>query len=122
MKPLFQYLPQFKGKFRLGKLFYRNIVASGKNLIIEGKAGCRYRLPNLKENLAYEIFINGIYEPDTQRLLEKRIPHNGFFLDLGANIGSVSIPFCKGRKDVKCIAVEAVPWIYENLTYNIELH
>lgn len=122
MRPFLQFLPQFKGKFRLGKLLYSNQVANGKNLLVEGKGGCKYRLPNLKENLAYEIFVNGIYEPDTQRFLNMHIPENGFFLDLGANIGSVSIPFCKSRKDVTCIAVEAVPWIFENLTYNVKLN
>lgn len=87
---------------------------------MQGKFGCVYKLPHLNEAVAYDIFVNGIYEQDTHNFLAKRIPHGSAFLDLGANIGSISIPLCRQRPDIRCIGVEAAPWIYEYLQHNVQ--
>jgi FkbM family methyltransferase len=116
----FRTLPDFKGKMRLAKLFFRNRMKNGKEIVVKGRLACKYKLPNLDEFLAQQIFVNGIYEPDTHSFLVQKIPHNGVFLDLGANIGTIAIPLCKARPDIRCIAVEASPWIYEYLKFNVE--
>lgn len=119
MASFLNVLPDFKGKRRLARVLYRSLIESGAEVQTRGKYGCNYTLPNLKENLALDIFINGLYEKETHKILQSRIPTNGVFLDLGANIGSICVPLCKSRKDIQCIAVEAMPWIYEYLSKNI---
>lgn len=119
MLSLLRYFPDFPGKRRIARILYKNLIHSGREVYTTGKYGCTYHLPNLKENLALEVFINGIYEIETHKILNARIPRNGVFLDLGANIGSICIPLAMERKDIKCIAVEAVPWIYDYLCKNI---
>jgi FkbM family methyltransferase len=119
---LLRNLPEFKGKQRLMKYLYSGYVKKAKDIELVGKLGATYILPNLKENVAFEIFINGIYEPDTHEFLVNNIPQNGTILDLGANIGSVAIPLCLKRHDIKCICVEASPWIYDYLLKNIAVN
>jgi FkbM family methyltransferase len=119
---LLRQLPNFKGKRRIAKLFFGEKIKYSKDLVIQGSGGCSYKLPNLLEYLALEIFVNGIYEPETHLFLSHNIPPNGVFLDVGANIGSIAIPLCKARKDIRCVAVEASPYIFQYLQYNLALN
>ncbi len=115
----FRALPEFKGKRRLARFFFRHKLNTARDLRISGRMGCTYLLPNIKENVAFSIFINGIYEEKTFNFLSESIPVNGVFLDLGMNIGSISVPLCKRRKDIKVAGVEASPWVMEYLLKNI---
>lgn len=115
-------LPDFKGKQRLTRFFYKNYINKAADIQVAGSYGCKYILPNLIETISFEIFINGIYERDTHEFLLKRIPPNTVVLDLGANIGSIIIPICKKRNDLKVICVEASPWVFNYLEKNIELN
>lgn len=118
----FRSLPDFKGKQRIARIIYRSRIKNGSDLHITGSFGCKYLLPNLVENISFELFINGIYEKDTYDFLLKRIPLNAVLLDLGANIGSIVIPLCKKREDIRVICVEASPWVFEYLKKNVELN
>jgi FkbM family methyltransferase len=122
IESVFRRLPGFKGKRRIAKLFFVNKIKHGKDILVEVTNGCKYMLPNLSENLALDIFVNGMYEPDTHSFLLSQIPKNGIFLDIGANIGSIAIPLCKTRDDIRCVAVEASPWIFEFLKKNVDLN
>jgi FkbM family methyltransferase len=113
-------LPEFKGKHFLSRIFFKKEITDVTDIWVNGKYNCHYLLPNLKEHVAFEIFINGIHEYDTHNFLLSRLPANGVFLDLGANIGAITIPLCKRRPDVKAIGVEAAPWIFNYLKQNIE--
>ncbi len=117
---LMRKLPEFKGKHFLSGMLFKKERALINDKWIDGKYGCQYFLPNLKEHLAFEIFINGIYEYDTHQFLLNRIPPNGTFLDLGANIGAITVPLCKKRPDITAICVEAAPWIFSYLQENIK--
>jgi FkbM family methyltransferase len=118
MDALFRSLPFFKGRNRLAGLLFRNKLQRSKDILVEGKYGCRYLLPNLIENVSREIFISGIYEKETSELLAERSPRNGVFLDLGANIGAISVPLYKKRKDLRIVGVEAAPWLFPYLQRN----
>lgn len=112
-------IPHFKGKQRVAKYLYRHLVNHAKDVSVKGHLNASYLLPNLKENVAFDIFINGIYEWDTHKFLVDNIAPNGVLLDLGANIGAVTIPLCLKRKDIRCICVEASPWVFKYLEKNI---
>lgn len=115
-------VPDFKGKQRITRLIYGNYLKKASDILVTGSYGCRYILPNLIETISFEIFINGMYEKDTHEFLLKRIPPNAVVLDLGANIGSIIIPICRKRSDVRAICVEASPWVFEYLKKNVELN
>ena len=120
MESIFRKLPLFKGKERLAKSIFKGRLAANKDCWIKGKFGCRYLVPNIIESIGFEIFINGIYEQSTSDFIISRLPLNGVFLDLGANIGAISVPVHSKRKDVKIVCVEAAPWIYDYLKVNLE--
>lgn len=120
IEALFRALPEFRGKLRLGRYVFRNKIRNASDIIVKGKSDCMYKLPNLHEALAFEIFVNGIYEKHTHEFLVKHIPAGSTYLDLGMNIGSVAIPLLKRRTDIRCVGVEAAPWIYEYLLHNVK--
>jgi FkbM family methyltransferase len=121
MDALFMRLPLFKGKQRLAKLLLKKDLANGKkDICVKGRFGCSYLLPNLIENVSLEIFINGIYEKATSDFFVKRLAQGGVFLDLGANIGAISIPLYQQRNDIKIVCVEAAPWLFPYLQKNLD--
>jgi FkbM family methyltransferase len=120
LSSLLQTLPLFRGKRRIGKLIMKlSRVTSRSGLSIRTKSG-KFYLPNLKDMISIDLFMNGYYERGLVNLLIERIPNNGVLLDVGANIGSICIPVSKMRPDVKIIAIEASPWIFDVLKKNIE--
>ncbi|MHA4808316.1 FkbM family methyltransferase [Flavitalea flava] len=119
MDSIFRKLPLFRGKTRLAKFFLNNSLAHKKDVWVKGKYGCEYLLPNLLENISFDIFVNGIYEEATSGFFVNRLPEGGVFLDLGANIGTISIPLRRQRKDVRIVCVEAAPWLFGYLQRNL---
>lgn len=115
-------LPTFRGKYRVMKFLYGQMLKSTQEILLEGKYSCKYFLPNLTENVGLDIFINGIYEEETVNFLNRIIPPNGKFMDIGANIGAISIPLSKRRGDIQVLAVEAAPWIFEYLEKNVSVN
>ena len=122
LSSLLQALPLFRGKRRIGRAIM-NIsgITEKTNFLIETGAG-RFYLPNLKDMISIDLFINGYYEKGLVDMLERNIPADGVFVDVGANIGSISIPLSRMRPDIRIIAVEASPWIFNILKKNIELN
>jgi FkbM family methyltransferase len=116
---IFRKLPLFKGKGRIARIIFKNKMAREKDLVVVGKYGCEYILPNILENIGFDIFINGIYERQTSDYICRNVPLNGVFLDLGANIGAITIPINKRRKDIKLVCVEASPRIFSYLKQNL---
>jgi FkbM family methyltransferase len=119
MDKLFRSLPPFKGKERLARLLLADTIKNKTDVEVTGRHNCTYLLPNIQENVGFDIFINGEYEPEIQELIYRLLPANGCFLDLGANIGSIIVPAAKRRPDIKSVAVEAAPWIFNYLAKNI---
>ena len=122
LRRILKNLPSFKGKRRIAKLMYNAYIRTAENIVVEGAYGARYLLPNLKDNISFDIYVNGIYEKDTIDLLDRLLPAGGYYLDLGANIGAILVPLAKRRPDIKIIAVEAAPWIFHYLKENVALN
>lgn len=120
MYTLFSKLPSFKGKGRLFNLLALNEVKGLRNFDFKGKLDCVYHLPNALESVARGILINGIYEKEIHDILKQLIPKNGVFLDIGANIGAISIPLKKARPDISMVCIEAAPQVYYYLRKNID--
>jgi FkbM family methyltransferase len=120
MDVIYRSLPVFKGKDRLARIIFNKKIKGKNSFWIKGKGGCEYLVPNIIENVGFEIFVNGIYEQGTSDFIIKRLPSNGVFLDLGANIGAITIPVQSRRKDIRIYCVEAAPWVYKFLELNLE--
>lgn len=115
--------PYFKGKHRLSRLLLtEDYRESARDIHIFGHYRCQYILPHIIEYSYWEVFYNGIYEPNTLKYLNTHLPQNGCFIDVGANIGLISIPLAKLRPDVSIYAIEADPHIFSYLNQNIQLN
>jgi FkbM family methyltransferase len=112
-------LPLFRGKERIARVILARSIKRKRDFWIKGKFNCEYLIPNIVESIGFEIFINAIYEQETSAFIVASLPENGVFLDLGANIGAITIPIHVRRKDVKIVCVEAAPWIYKYLKQNL---
>ena len=119
---IFRKLPLFRGKQRVARFLYKKKIGNEKNINFTGHYGCKYIIPNLKENIGLELFINGVYEKETIDRIIKNIPVNGTLLDIGANIGAISIPISKLRTDIHIVAVEASNKVYNYLKENVALN
>lgn len=117
-----QRLPSFRGKRKLCKFFIDvTRISKKKSIRIQTKSGT-FELPNVKEIISFDLFTSGVYENGLVEFLSKAIPKNGVFIDIGANIGAISIPLALERKDIRIIAIEASPWIFNVLQGNVLLN
>ena len=55
-------IKEFRGKKRICRVLLAPFIASAKDIQINGHYGCTYLLPNIQESVAFELFVNGIYE------------------------------------------------------------
>lgn len=117
-----QSLPDFKGKQRLARLLFGKSLAQKRDVVVKGRHGLQYKLPNCVENIGFEIFINGAYERETSDVIIGRLPKGGVFADIGANIGSIALRVAKKRPDTRTLCVEASPLIFSYLKYNLEIN
>lgn len=116
----FQNLPNFKGKWRLAKFLFNKKINAKVEEKFKAKNGLKFYVPNLIENVYFELFFNGTYETEIVNFFIKQIPQNGIFIDVGANIGSISIFLANARPDLTIYAFEAAPEVYKYLEKNIE--
>lgn len=117
MYKLFQKLPYFKGKIRLAKLIF---FKKNKPKTFFLPTGLVFSVPNLIENVSFELFINGVYEEKYLKIIEKNLPSNSIFIDVGANVGAIAVLLAKRRPDVTIYAFEASPRVFHYLKINKE--
>jgi FkbM family methyltransferase len=110
-----QLTPNFRGKLRIAKLLVNNLNNEREFVT---KYGTKYKVPNLIENVSFELFINGSYEREIVNLICESIPENGNFIDVGANIGAICVEVAKLRSDIRIFAFEASPFVYKYLSHN----
>jgi len=111
----FQKLPIFKGKLRLAKVLIFNKEKPRQFTI---NHGLTIAVPNLIENISFELLVNGIYEQYIIDLIIKELPQNGIYVDVGANIGALALIIAKLRPDVRVYAFEPAPIVFKYLELN----
>lgn len=77
---------------------------------------------NINDHIGWNIYLQGYFDVihfAAGVLFSKSIP--GVFVDVGANIGSVSIPLAAKRK-IEVIAIEASPTVASELEANVALN
>jgi FkbM family methyltransferase len=119
---LFHSLPDFKGKRRLMRLFLPDVISNSKDVLLPVNHDMKFKVPNFIETISFEMLVNGIYEKETSDFIVERLPTNGVFFDIGANIGAIALVVCKLRPDIKATCIEASPGVFEYLRFNKELN
>lgn len=119
---LFRAIGKFKGKHRLARLLLGSDIRRLQDFTVTGKYQCTYLIPNIIENVGFDIYVDGMFEEDSVRFIASRISRNGTWIDIGANIGSISIPVCTLRKDTTALCIEASPRVFRYLEHNRQLN
>lgn len=123
---LIRSAPAIRGKVRLGQILFRLLRLPNRDLPIDTRLfpEClpfRLNLRCAHERMAY---LMGQYEEATSRFLAS-IFRGGVFLDIGANIGLIAIPFVartlEGRAGAEAYvyAIEALPSNFRALCGNV---
>lgn len=124
-------LPKIRGKVRFGLYVYKKLNPYQDDFVIEAPL-FRERLKfclNLNCHHERMAYLMGHYENDTTNLLVE-LYAGGTFLDVGSNIGLITLPFAQRTKHhlgfplskPHVYAVEAMPSNYKSLCKNIELN
>jgi FkbM family methyltransferase len=106
------------GKLRLARFALRPFRKL-QSLHVPDRWGNVLCCPSVDEPIAVAIYANGVYEPDTIAAILSRIPRNGVYLDVGANVGAIALPVARQRPDVSVICIEADPCISTILRSNV---
>ena len=118
--PFFQKLPcAFLGKSRLARLF---LERTSEEREIPTQFG-KITVPNLVEPVAWDLAVNGCYEPDLCQFIEQQVKAGQTCLDIGANIGAISLALAKqvGHQG-RVYAFEPSPRIFPYLKKNSLKH
>lgn len=116
---LWKHLPGFKGKKRLLRFLYKKKIDLQKEATFKLKHELIFSVPNLTENISFDLFFEGSYEKSLVSYLSAKMPLNGIFIDVGANIGAISVFLAKLRPDVTIYAFEASPRVFSYLSRNV---
>lgn len=111
-------IPDMRGKLRIARFALWSFRRM-KSVRMPDRFGNMLCCPSLGEPIAVAIFANGVYEPDTIAGILSRIPMNGVYLDVGANIGAIALPVARQRSDIRVICIEADPGMATILRSNI---
>jgi FkbM family methyltransferase len=125
-------LPHFRGKTRACLVLFRALGLEKRHTFVEttltAQVAYRVRL-DLHSWLQRIAFLTGGYEADTVKFLvdlHRSMGGAGYLLDIGANIGLVSVPaalqLAGDRRDVQVVSIEAVPDNAAALRDNVALN
>lgn len=125
---LWRRLPAFRGKVRAAILLRKLLGLENQHIkqVVELQQPVPFKahldLHSWHEFVAY---FDGGYESDTVEFLVKCFDGEGCFLDLGANIGLIALPFAllsetKNAEKTEIYCVEAVTSNYQRLQTNIQ--
>ena len=107
------------GKTRLGRMLLRPFM-SRTPAVLRDDSGNVYVVPSYAETIAQQIFTFGSYERDTVKAICTFLPKGGTFIDIGANIGALSLPVAKALPCVSILCIEADPKLHLLLQQNVD--
>jgi FkbM family methyltransferase len=119
LSTIFRKLPQFKGKLRLASLLLKSNLNKKNPVKFVGKQNIHFTIPNTIDTVGKELFINGIYERETINVIIELLKENSIFVDVGANIGAISLPLAK-KRNIKIHVFEPSRVIFEYLQQNVK--
>ena len=116
LQRLVRSLPGFPGKLRLAKLLLGDLRGPAR---VKDHFGFTYEVPDLREPIGFHLLVNGTYEPKIQDLILRTLKPGAVFIDVGANIGTFTIPAAKRvGSSGRVVAIEAAPEVFSTLKKN----
>lgn len=115
---IYRNLPFFKGKAKLGKVLFKNLINKNNEIEFKAHYNLKYKIPNTLESLGVELILTGTYENNIVKFLKSNIKAGDIYFDIGANIGAMGLPVIKNKINVRYFAFEASPIVFEYLQYN----
>jgi len=120
-KTLGRKLPYFKGKNKIIRILYspdRNLN-SGEKFITDY---FEKKYEGITSNfIDWGVYFCGGLEKGLVNYIKTEISQFSYFLDIGGNSGTISLPFCD-RKDLKIICFEPLEYSYKKLIRNYEIN
>lgn len=113
-------LPQnMRGRWRMARAMLGAHVSS-RDIRLMSRNGNVFLVPSLAEPVAFSLLVDGAYEPDTMAFIESKLPINGAFVDVGANVGLFAIEVAsKLATGGKVLAIEASASVFAYLVENL---
>lgn len=112
-------LPSFRGKENIARRLLTR-EEKGHCTLVRDRYGNDMVVPNLFEPVGFSLGINGSYEPDVIDFLRSLLNRDTDFIDIGANIGALTLALAEHARRV--LAIEASPLVVDYLRRNIELN
>ena len=106
-------------KTRLTRMLLTTL-SDGRGAIVHGSGGLKYWVPSLAEQITVGIVAFGAYELETIAFVIRELPDDGLFVDVGANIGAITLPVAKAKPGARVLAIEASKPIFTALTRNVQ--
>lgn len=89
--------------------------------MLRGKNGLRFLVPSLKETVAFELLINGVYESETLTAAKRYLRSGDYVIDVGANVGAFALPVAAVLgPNGRVFAIEASNRVFAYLQSNIK--
>jgi len=111
-----------RGKTRTAKFILRPLLRTC-DVTLRDRDGCRYVVPSLREPVAFHLFFDGVYERETLQFLFSRMGPGSTFVDVGANIGAMTVPVARRVGATgRVVAIEASPRVFRYLAHNIAVN
>jgi FkbM family methyltransferase len=106
------------GKTRLARALLEGRLDRGEGRVRD-RFGLSYRVPDLREPVAFRLLVDGVYEPDVLSFVLDRLPEGGAFVDVGANVGAFALPAARrvGARG-RVVAIEASNVVFDALRAN----
>jgi FkbM family methyltransferase len=110
--------PRTPGKSRLARALLERRLGAGEARVRD-RFGLSYRVPDLREPVAFRLLVDGVYEPEVLSFVLDRLPAHGAFVDVGANIGVFALPAARRvGPHGRVVAIEASDTVFDCLRSN----
>lgn len=118
-KVLHAFPKNIRGRWRLARAMLGTHVSS-RDIRLTSRSGNVFVVPSLAEPVAFSLFVDGEYEPDTMALIASKLPSNGAFIDIGANVGLFTVQVAdKLGSGGQVLAIEASASVHAYLVENV---
>ena len=121
--PALRRLPRaMRGKTRLARLLLGPSLQD-RDVLVHSQDDCLFAVPSVSETVGFHLAVNGVYEADEVAFALSALQPGGVFLDVGANIGTYTVPAAKKvGPNGRVLAVEASPRVFRYLAHNVYLN
>lgn len=119
---LYKYFGGWLSNVRVKKQFRSANFNSGISFLNYGSTSY-FLKTNPLDLIESTAMLKNVWEPDVVKTIDAMLENKkGLFVDVGANIGAITIPLAKKHKNIQFVCVEPNPQVLERLYFNIKLN